>query len=207
MRTRMNLGRGLAGLGFGGVAALAFAVFLGSAQGQKPDAGGAKPPEKPAATATAPAHTSARADAELDQQINQAKEEIELLEMQLDAKHALLKIGGARLEEAKRWKDRYAGLLREGKVTEERYLAAKDDVLMLEAHLASEKADVRGAELRLKYAKRRLTYGEFGRSPVERRLAEAEQRLADAETKIDLLQHEVGRIRRLQAPESQYNPR
>jgi hypothetical protein len=180
----------LARLVLGGVTALTVGFLLASARGQQPTGGAPNPPQQ------AGAAVAVRPDPDLDQQINQAKEEIELLEMQLVAKRALLQIGEARLEEAKHWRTHYENLLRDRKVTEERYLAAKDDVLTMEAHVASEKCDVKGAEMRLNYARRRLNYGEFARSPVERRLAEVEQRLAEAESKIDLLQHDVGRLRR-----------
>lgn len=187
---------------FLGLVVLTVAAFVGTARGQQ---AGTKPATTPPATVPAPA--AVHPDHELDQLVNQAKEEIELMQLQLDAKKALLRIGEARLEDAKHWKEHYAALLRDHKVTEERYLAARDDVLMMEAHVASERADVRGAEMRLKYANRRLAYGEFNRSPVDRRLAEIEQRLADHDTKIDLLQHEVGRARREAQHETQFGPK
>jgi len=147
-----------------------------------------------------------RIDMNLDQQINQAKEEIELLKAQLDAKKALCKIGEARLEQAKAWKAHFEGLFRAGKVTEDKLLASKDDLLMLEAHLAGEKADVKLAEMRVRQAQRRLDYGEFPMTPVENRLSEIDQRMSSMELKIDRLQHEVGRLRRDDAGASKIVP-
>lgn len=173
---------------------LMLAALVGSALAQSP-AGEATRPAAPANTPAASA-TNARQNADLKELRDEANEAIELLDMQLQTKRDLLQIGEKRLEDARHWKAHYASLLREGKVTEERYLAARDDVLMLEAHLASEKAELKADELRLKFARQRLEKGTFVRVPIERRLAEVEQRLAEAEAKIDLLQHSLGRLLR-----------
>jgi hypothetical protein len=201
MRTQRMILRGMVCVAAGILFTLTFANPALVARGQPP----ARDVTRQAPQASAP--RSARADGELEQQANQAQEEIELMVLQLDAKKALLRIGEARLEDAKRWKAHFESLFRDGKVTEDRLLAAKDDVLMMEAHVAGEKADVKGAEMRLAHARRRLAYGEFPTSPLERRVAELEQRLAGTETKIDLLQHEVGRLRREQPPQERFGPR
>lgn len=142
-------------------------------------------------------------DQKLDQLINIARDELDLLKAQLEAKKALHRIGEARITQAKAWQDRYKVLLKDGRVTEERLLAAKDDVLMLEAHLAGEVADIKLAEMRVKQAQRRLDYGEFKQSPVEVRLGEIESRMTSMEMMLDRLQHEVGRLRREAPPDPQ----
>lgn len=190
MGAHARVGRGLAAFVLGGLTVLTVGGLLGAAQERKPDDGAAK------TTVKGSAAVAGGMEANRGERIEQAKEVVELLEMQLEAKQASLRIGEARLAEATHWKTHYANLLRDGKVTEERYLAAKDDVLAMEAHLASEKCDVKAAEIRLNYARRRLKSGESPRLPLELRLEELEHRLGDAETKIDLLQHDVARLRR-----------
>jgi hypothetical protein len=202
MLMRKRSCRWLVGIGVAGMLGLT-AVLMPArpACGQKP-----LQEESKSATEVKPPK-SAKADSELEQQINQAKDELELLELQLEAKKAALRIGEARLEESKRWKAHYEGLLRSGKVTEDRFLAAKDDVLMMEAHVAGERAELKASERRVKQAKRRIAYGEFTTSPQERRVAEIEQRMAGAELRIDLLEHELGRLRRESPKETRYGPR
>lgn len=177
----------------GGLVALAVAIVLPlQAQQQGED------PAKKAQQAAQPA----KADQRLDQQINQAKEELQLLELRLDMERAQVKLAEARLEQAKHWKARYEQLIRTGFVTEERLIAARDEVLMLEAHTAAEKAEVKEAELRVQHARRRLDYGEFPPSPADNRFDELDRRLSAVERKVDTLQHEVGHISREVPPET-----
>ncbi|MHB1561864.1 MAG: HlyD family secretion protein [Isosphaeraceae bacterium] len=141
-----------------------------------------------------------RGDPALDQKINQAREEIEFLELQLATKQAQLNLAEARLAEARRWRGHFEKLFRDGFASEERFLSARDDVLMHESRVAGEKAALAEAELRVKQAKRRMDYGEFPLVPQETRLAEVEQRLAGLERSVDLLQQEVGNLRRMLRP-------
>lgn len=161
----------------------------GRAWAQPPGPG----PDKPARGAS----EGRRGDPTLDQKINQAREEIELMELQLETKKAQLHLAEARLAESRRWKDRFEKLFRDGFASEERFIAARDDVLMHESRVAGEKAAVQEAELRLKQAKRRMDYGELPLVPQEGRTAELEQRLAGLERSVDLLQQEVGNLRRM----------
>jgi hypothetical protein len=142
-----------------------------------------------------------RIDMTVDQKVNQAREEIELMELQVETRRAQLRLAEARLAESKRWLARFEKLMKTGFATEERYLAARDDVLLHETHVASEKAGVQEAELRVKQAKRRLTYGEFPLVPSDSRVAEIEQRLESLEKGLDLLQQEVGNLKRIIRPQ------
>ncbi len=138
-----------------------------------------------------------RGDPALDQKINQAREELELLELQLATRKAQLQLAEARLAEARRWRDVFKKLFHDGFASEERFIAARDDVLMHEAHVASEKGAVQEVELRVKQAKRRLDYGEFPSMPQEGRLVSLEQRLDSVERGLDLLHQEVASLKRM----------
>jgi hypothetical protein len=81
-------------------------------------------------------------------------------------------------------------------VTEDRLLAARDDVLMMDSVLAWGRADLKVAEARVKNAQRLAAQGGPAADDAGRRLAELEERLLEAEMKADILQHEVGRLRR-----------
>lgn len=188
----------------GGCVALLLMFWAGSIQGQT---GTPAPAPAPAPTTGAVApqpqpqpalerSRNAALEQDLEGQLNQTRDEMDVMKARIEAMKALIRIGESRLEEAQHARTRYEQLLQAGKVTEDRYLAARDDVLMLEAHLASEKAELKVAEMRLKHAQRRLEYGEYPMSNLERRLLEIEQRLASTEMKLDLVQHEVGRLRR-----------
>lgn len=123
MLLRKSSCRWLVGIGVAGMLGLT-AVLM-----PPRPASGQKPPQEESKSATeVKPPKSAKADSELEQQINQAKDELELLELQLEAKKVALRIDEARLKEAKRWKAHYEELLRSGKVTEDRLLAANDDV-------------------------------------------------------------------------------
>ena len=147
--------------------------------------------ESPAAKST----EVRRHDMDSDQKVNQVHEDIELLELQLATKRAQLGLAEVRLEKSKRWLARYQKLLNIGRVTNERLIGARDDVLLHETHVASDKAAVQEAELRLNHAKCRLAYGEFPLIANESRLGEIEQRLASLERGLDLLQQEVASLK------------
>jgi hypothetical protein len=127
---------------------------------------------------------------------DQAREEIEVLEALLEAKRALLRAGESRAEQARRAAAHYERLSRDGRVTEDRVLAARDDVLLMDSILAWGRAELKVAELRVKTARRDAAHGGPAADGAGRRLAELEDRLAEAEMKADVLQHEVGRLRR-----------
>ena len=176
----------------GGVLTLALAGFSVKAWGQLPSPAS----NKSAAETNSQGSKSPGTDRDIHQQANPERDELAVLEVRLEAQRALLGIAEARREQAKRWEAHYEQLFRDRKVTEDRLLAAKDDVLMIEAHVAGERAELNVAEIRLGQARRRVANGEPATGVGERRLAEVEQRLAGAERKIDQLQHEIGRLRR-----------
>ncbi len=68
---------------------------------------------------------------------------------------------------------------------------------MHESRVTAEKAGVQEAELRVKQAQRRLAYGEFPLVPQDGRMAEMEQRLGSLEKTLDMLQQEVGSLKRM----------
>ena len=84
----------------------------------------------------------------------QALDAMEVLEAQIEAKRSLVRIDESRAEQAKRWRAYYEKMVREGRVIEDRMLAARDDVLMMDAHVVAEQADLKVAEIRVKYAQR-----------------------------------------------------
>jgi hypothetical protein len=127
---------------------------------------------------------------------DQDREDAEALEALLEAKRALLHAGESRADQARRAEAHYEGLFRRGLATEDRVLAARDDVLMMDAALAWRRAELKVAELHVKNARRLASHGGTAADGVGRRLAELEERLIGAEMKADILQHEVGRLRR-----------
>src|SRR5262249_48195531 len=96
----------------------------------------------------------------------------------------------------KRTEAHYDRLVRDGRVTEERLLAARDDVLLTESLLAWGRAELKVAEIRVKNARRLAAQGGTAADGASRRLAELAGRLVEAEVKADLLQQEVVRVRR-----------
>jgi hypothetical protein len=127
---------------------------------------------------------------------DQAREEAEVLEALLEAKRTVLRAGESRADQAKRVEAHYERLFRNGMVTEDQLLAAKDDVLLMESILALGRADLNVAEIRVKNARQLASQGGAAADSAARRLLDLEERLAEAEMKADVLQHEVGRLRR-----------
>jgi hypothetical protein len=127
---------------------------------------------------------------------DQDREDSEVMEALLEAKRALLRAGESRAEQAKHAEAHYEGLFRRGMATEDQVLAARDDVLMIDAALAWGRAELKVAELRAKDTRRLTSHGGTAADGTGRRLAELEERLIGAEMRADLLQHEVGRLRR-----------
>jgi hypothetical protein len=127
---------------------------------------------------------------------DQAQEELDELEALLEAKRSLLRVGEARAEQARRREARYERLFRGGMATEDLVLAARDDVLLMDSALAWGRADLKVAEARAERARRLAAHGRPSAVGAGWRLAELEERLAVSEMKADVLQHEVGRLRR-----------
>jgi hypothetical protein len=127
---------------------------------------------------------------------DQAREDEEVLEALLAAKRSLLRVGESRAEQAKRVAAHFEGLFRRELATEDLVLAAKDDVLMMDAAVAWGRADLKVSELRVKEALRLASQGSTAVDVTSRRLAELEERLLASEMKADFLLHEVGRLRR-----------
>jgi hypothetical protein len=133
---------------------------------------------------------------------DQAREDAEALETLVDSKRSVLRAGESRLEQARRAAERYEALFRRGLATEDQVLAARDDVLMMDAVLAWGRAQLKVAEVRAADARRLATQGGTAADRVDRRLAELEERMIAAEMRADILQHEVGRLRREQPRET-----
>jgi hypothetical protein len=127
---------------------------------------------------------------------DQAREDLEVLEGLLESKRALLRVGESRAEQAKRAEVHYQRLFRDGMVTEDRLLAARDDILLMDSVLAWGRADLKVAEARVKNAQQLASQGGPAANDAGRRLAELEERQLEAEMRADILQHEVGRLRR-----------
>jgi chromosome segregation ATPase len=186
-------------------AVLLVACGLANAQPQQTESSGTKQAQLSKTAQTEPLKATPvtkggeirRSDSDLDQKVNQARDDIEMLELQLQTKQAQFHLAEARLAESRRWKSLFEKLWKDGFASEERYVASRDDVLMHESRVESEKAAVQEAELRVKQAKRRLAYGEFPPAPQESRLAEIEQRLGSLEKGLDQLQQEFRSLRRL----------
>jgi hypothetical protein len=127
---------------------------------------------------------------------DQAREELDELEALLEAKRALLRVAESRAEQARRSEAHYEKLFRGGLATEDLVLAAKDDVLLMDSVLAWGRAELKVSEMRVKNARRLASQVGPATEGADRRLAELEKRLAVSEMKADILQHEVGRLRR-----------
>jgi hypothetical protein len=121
---------------------------------------------------------------------------MEVLEAQLEAKRALLRVGEARAEQARRVEAHEERLFRGGIATEDQLLAARDDVLLMDSALAWGRVDLKVAEARIKSARRLAEHDGPTANGVGRRLADLEERVTASEMKADVLQHEVGRLRR-----------
>jgi hypothetical protein len=127
---------------------------------------------------------------------DEAREELEVLDALLEAKRDLVHVGESRAAEVKRAEAYYEKLFRDGMATEDLLLAARDDVLLMDAVLAWGRADLKVAEIRVQDARRLASHGGSTADGADRRLTVLEERLAEAEMRADVLQHEVGRLRR-----------
>jgi hypothetical protein len=117
----------------------------------------------------------------------QSRDSLEVQEAQLEARRALVKIDELRAEQAKRWKTYYEKMVREGRVIEDRMLAARDDVIMIDAHVAAERAELKVAEIRLKLAQRRAGQGGQPPNAAEQAKEELDELDALLQEKQDLL--------------------
>jgi hypothetical protein len=118
-------------------------VGKGSLEGPrsaKPKAGSGKSPTKPS--------SSDLSDA--------AREELELLQVQLDAKKAEVQEATARLVQGKVELDRLTRLQPQNLVSSGELARARSEVEVLTARLVGKEAQLREAEIRLRYAQRRL---------------------------------------------------
>lgn len=128
--------------------------------------------------------------------VDPAGEELAVLGTMLDAKKALLRAAESRAERAKRMETHQEKLFRGGMATEDQVIAAKDDSLLTQAAVEWAKAGLKLTEVRVEAARRQAVGGEPAMDAVARRLLDLEDRLTVSEMKADVLQHEVGRLRR-----------
>jgi beta-lactamase regulating signal transducer with metallopeptidase domain len=110
-------------------------------------------------TSEAKANPGARSEpatADRSEQLEKARDEVELLAAELDAKKAEYQEAQARLRHAQLALGRLAKLARAKAVSEEEMGQARADVEVREARLAGKKAEYRAAEIRLAQGRRRL---------------------------------------------------
>jgi hypothetical protein len=195
MLTRSTALRWLARATLGGAFALVVA-FPASARGQPPSPAAGQP----AAGTAPPAARSTRAD----QQADQARDGLDAMEALLEAKRALLRIDESRAEQAKRWKAHYETLVRDGKVTEDRALAARDDLLMMEGHVAAERAELRVAEMRVRYARRHAARRDQAAASADQDREDAEALEALLDAKCALLRAGESRAEQARRSEARY---
>jgi hypothetical protein len=199
MMTRSSAVSRLARAILGGALALV-AAFPASAWGQPPPAATGRP----AAGAATPTPGSTRAEQEAGRQADQARVGLDVMAAWLEAKRALLRIDESRAEQAKLWKTYYEKMARDGKVTEDRAVAARDDVLMLEEHVGAERAELKAAELRLKNAARRASPGDESAGADQAR-GDGEVLEAMAEAKRSLLRAGESRLEQARRAQARYD--
>lgn len=122
---------------------------------------------------------------------------IAVLEAQLDARRNLLRIDESRAELAKQWSDYYEKMFKKGRVIEDRMRAARDDVLMMNAHVAAERAELKVAEIHARYARRRAEQGSQAADGADQAREELDELESLLEAKRSLLR--VGESRAEQA--------
>src|SRR5262249_27751238 len=89
--------------------------------------------------------------------IEEAKDAVELLEVQLEGKRAELLEVRALVEQTKRQLDRVSKLRAQGNVSEEELEQLRTELAVREARLRAKEAQVKEAEVRLRQAKRVLS--------------------------------------------------
>jgi hypothetical protein len=116
-----------------------------------------KPPKTKAAPGEgAPANPLANMDPALAEQVQQARDDIELLEAQLEVKRAQVQAARVALETAHIQRKRLELLGANRVVSREDLDRAGREVAALQAHLIIKEAEVREPEVRLRQARRRL---------------------------------------------------
>jgi hypothetical protein len=148
-----------------------------------------QPPSPAAGAPAAKKETTTPASARDGHDSGPASDGLEVLEALLEAKRSLVQTDELRVEHAKRWRDYYEKIAREGKVTEDRAVAARDDVLLIEEHVAAERAELKAAEMRLKNVRRRAGSGSHSAA------AGADQAREDAEVADALVQAKRSMLR------------
>jgi hypothetical protein len=129
---------------------------------------------------------------------------LEVAETLLDAKRSLLRIDESRAEQAKRWRDYYEKMVRDEKIPADRVLAARDDVLMMQAHIDAERAELKVAEMRLRNARHRAERGDRPLGGADQAWEDAEALEALLGTKRALLRDGESRAERARREESRY---
>ena len=199
MTTRSRTPRWPARAAFGGAFALSALSVLSAAAtawGQPPSPA----PGAPAAKGATPGPGGVREDHDATQD----HDGVEVLEALLEAKRALLGVDESRAEQAKRWKAYYEKLVRDGKVTEDRLLAARDDVLMMDAHVAAERAELKVAEMRVNNARRHAAHGDQAAGGADQAKEELEVLEALLEAKRARLGVGESRVEQAKRAEAHY---
>jgi beta-lactamase regulating signal transducer with metallopeptidase domain len=227
--------RKLHALAFGGVLAVA-ALLLPLAPGaaeppdevqvkSRPKADDPKLPEQakdlPAAKPAAPKSAAAmdpfqaRADhaaANLAEQIEHARDEVELMEANLEVKRAQYAAAERAVAQARKHAERVGQLAKSNAISQEEYLAALQRAESDEAQLLIKRAELREPEVRLMQAKRRLARLEQTakeqRGPVEKEKPKAatdgeDLRLRRLEMQLDAIKKELDALRRELRPKEQ----
>jgi hypothetical protein len=166
-------------------------------RGQPPS----RPPGAPTSQERAPGPGSVREDLEAAQ----ARDGLEVLEARLEAKRTLMRIDESRAEQAKRWKAYYENLVRQGKIIEDRMLAARDDVLMMDAHVAAERADLKVAEMRVKFARQHAGHASQAQVSADQAREELGELEALLSAKRDLLRAAEARAEQARRAEAHYD--
>jgi beta-lactamase regulating signal transducer with metallopeptidase domain len=230
MILRGKTSRSLHGLALAGVLVLA-AVLLPLAPGsaEPPDEAIVKPPPKSESKKPAPdgkkpdGPKTASPDAALPkgveftweavrnpaagftEQVEQARDEMELLEANLEVKRALFAAAEKTFAQARRYADRIAQLNKSGAVSEGEYQAALQKAEEAEAQLLVKRAELREPEVRLLQAKRRLEKLQKtakDQPPADAKVApksstaEDLDRLKKLETQLNAIQRELDALRR-----------
>jgi hypothetical protein len=91
-----------------------------------------------------------------EEMISEARAEVELLEAQVEAKHAHIRLVEARLKKAKAEQEQLKKSSSKGADDDAKKIALDGDVGILEAELETERAEVKEPMVLLKYARRRV---------------------------------------------------
>jgi hypothetical protein len=136
--------------------------------------------------------------------VDQDRVELEVMEALLEAKRTLLRIDESRAEQAKLWRAYYEKMLHDGKVPEDRAVAARDDLLMMQEHVEAERAGLKVAGMRLRNARRRLERGDRAQSSGDQAPEDEEVLEALLEAKRSLLRAGESRAGQAKRASSHY---